>query len=311
VSARTHAESALARRSQQQEQAAALGTAVVARRGNGVLRAFAANRSALAGALLLATLIALAALAPLISPYAPQKVDSHAVLVGWSWAHPLGTDNLGRDMLSRVLWGGRWSLGSATVAGLAISSLGTLVGVVAGTAGGRVDAVAMRVVDVLLALPTLVVALAVVGMVGPGLAPVLLAVIAISWVDVARIMRATTLRVRQEEYITAARCGGVPPVGIVIRHVVPNVLPTAIVVGSVNIGGLLLGLAGLSFLGFGAQPPTPEWGAMLENGRAYFLRAPHLMLSPGAALTLAAIAFNLVGDGLRDALDPRLRHGGR
>jgi peptide/nickel transport system permease protein len=165
----------------------------------------------------------------------------------------------------------------------------------------------MRLVDVLLSLPGLVVALAVVGMIGPGLIQVMLAMTAIWWVDYARMIRGATLRTREEDYVLAARSLGASQSSILTRHLLPNVLPTALVLTSLSIGSLLLALAGLSFLGFGAQPPTPEWGAMLESGRPFFQRAPQLMIYPGLAITVTAFALNLVGDGLRDILDPRLR----
>jgi peptide/nickel transport system permease protein len=243
-----------------------------------------------------------------IAPYAPDKVNAREALAPSSSDHWLGTDNLGRDMLSRLIWGARWSLGTSIIAGLAISIIGTTIGLIAGFARGWVDEILMRIVDVLLALPGIVVALAVVGMRGPGLTNVMIAIIGIWWVDYARLIRSAVLRVREEEYILAARSFGTPTLSMLRKHLLPNVLPTSIVLTSMNIGSLLLALAGLSFLGFGAQPPTPEWGTMLENGRPFFQRAPQLMIYPGLAITITAVAFNLVGDGLRDALDPRLRH---
>jgi peptide/nickel transport system permease protein len=271
-------------------------------------RRFARNRTAIVGCVLLLLLLGAAIAAPLISPHAPGKVNAREALASSSGDHWLGTDNLGRDMLSRLIWGARWSLGTSIVAGLAISFIGTAIGLIAGFARGWIDEILMRIVDVLLALPGIVVALAVVGMRGPGLSNVMIAIIGIWWVDYARLIRSTVLRVREEEYILAARSFGTPPLSMLRKHVLPNVLPTSIVLTSMNIGSLLLALAGLSFLGFGAQPPTPEWGTMLENGRPFFQRAPQLMIYPGLAITITAVAFNLVGDGLRDALDPRLRH---
>lgn len=269
---------------------------------------FLRNRSAFLGLLILLSMISVALLAPVLAPYPPDKVNARAILQPASRDHLLGTDNLGRDLLSRLIWGARWSLGTSIIAGVAISMIGTTIGLIAGFSRGWLDDLLMRIVDVLLALPGIVVALAVVGLTGPGLVQVMLAIIAIWWVDYARLMRATTLRVREEEFVTAARCLGASQRVIMRRHVLPNVLPSSIVLASLNIGSLLLALAGLSFLGFGAQPPTPEWGTMLENGRPFFQRAPALMIYPGIAITLAAVAFNLIGDGVRDALDPHLRH---
>lgn len=271
-------------------------------------RAILRNRGAAVGLILLAVIGIMAIAAPWITPADPAAVDPRDALASRSGEHLLGTDNLGRDTLSRLIWGGRWSLGTAVSAGLAISVIGTMIGLLAGYAGGWIDEALMRLVDVLLALPGIVVALAVVGMTGPGLKQIMIAIISIWWVDYARLIRAATLRVREDEFIAAARCAGAPAHVILRRHVLPNVLPSAIVLASLNMGSLLLALAGLSFLGFGAQPPTPEWGTMLQNGRPFFQRAPELMIYPGLAIAITSVAFNLVGDGLRDALDPRLRH---
>lgn len=270
--------------------------------------AFKRNHSAMVGLAVLALLGAVAILAPWIAPASPSLANARNALAPPSADHLLGTDNLGRDILSRLIWGARWSLGMSLVAGLAIATIGTTVGLVAGYVGGWVDDALMRVVDVLLALPGIVVALAVVGMTGPGLTQILVAIVLVWWADYARLVRAITLRLRQEEFVSSAKCAGVSPVRILFSHILPNILPSSLVVTSMNLGSLLLALAGLSFLGFGAQPPTPEWGTMLENGRPFFQRAPQLMLYPGLLITVAAISFNLVGDGLRDALDPRLRH---
>jgi ABC-type dipeptide/oligopeptide/nickel transport system permease subunit len=258
------------------------------------------------GAAVLLIVLLAAILAPVIAPYPPNLTDGRAMLQSPSLAHPLGTDNLGRDQLSRLLWGGRWSLGAAMAVGAAIAMLGTVIGLVSGLAGGWVDGAIMRLVDVLLSLPGILLALAIVGALGPGLPQIMLAAIAIWWVDLARIVRSTTLRLRTEQFVTAAQVSGASTGRILTSHILPNVAPVAIVLASLSVAGLLLSLAGLSFLGFGAQPPTPEWGVMLENGRPYFQRAPHLMVFPGLAITISALAFALVGDGLRDLLDPRL-----
>jgi peptide/nickel transport system permease protein len=165
----------------------------------------------------------------------------------------------------------------------------------------------MRVVDVLLAFPSLVLALAIVGTLGPSLQNVIVGMVAIWWVDYARVVRGLTLGVRDREYVTAAQCTGAPAGWIVLRHVLPNVVPSVLVLATLELGGLMLAISGLSFLGLGAQPPTPEWGTMLNDGRSFFQRAPQLMLYPGLAITLVVAGCNLLGDGLRDVLDPRLR----
>jgi ABC-type dipeptide/oligopeptide/nickel transport system permease subunit len=270
-------------------------------------RRFALEKSGMAGFLILAVLAFLAVAAPWVAPYDPITIDPRAMLAGSSPAHPLGTDNLGRDLLSRLIWGGRWSLGIALVAGLLIAGIGTLVGIVSGFVGGRLDDVLMRIVDVLLAFPSLVLALAIVGTIGPGTVNVMLGMAAVWWADYARVVRAATLRARADTYVEAAHCCGCPPWRVLTRHVFPNVLPSAIVLATFGFGGLILALSGLGFLGLGAQPPIPEWGTMLDDGRPFFQRAPQLMLYPGLAIALSALGCNLVGDALRDMLDPRLR----
>ncbi len=167
----------------------------------------------------------------------------------------------------------------------------------------------MRLVDVLLAFPSLVLALAIVGMLGPSLKNVMIGMVTVWWVDYARVIRGLTVGMREREFVTSARCAGASTRHIMVRHLLPNVIPSVIVLATLELGGLMLAISGLSFLGLGAQPPTPEWGTMLNDGRPFFQRAPQLMLYPGIAITLVVVGFNLVGDGLRDVLDPRLRRG--
>jgi peptide/nickel transport system permease protein len=281
--------------------------AAAARRPEGCARRFMREPGGLVGAVILLTLATLAVAAPVVAPFDPVAVDTGAMLAGPSAVHLLGADNLGRDLLSRLIWGGRWSLGIALVVGLVIAVIGTTVGVVSGFVGGWLDDLAMRVVDVLLAFPSLVLALAIVGTVGPGIGNVMAGMAAVWWADYARVVRSATLRVRTAEYVEASRAVGCPRRHLLLRHVVPNVLPSAIVLATFGFGGLILALSGLGFLGLGAQPPTPEWGTMLDDGRPFFGSAPQLMLYPGLAIALSALGCNLVGDGLRDALDPRLK----
>ena len=218
--------------------------------------------------------------------------------------HPLGTDNLGRDLLSRVLHGGRWSLGLVLSATLLIMSAGVLVGLLAGFAGGIVDSVLMRLVDTLLSVPSLLLALAIVGVMGPGIGSLMIGLASVWWVGYARVVRGLVLGVRERGFVDAARALGASNQRIVVRHILPSILPAVAVLASLEMGELVLAISGLSFLGLGAQPPTPEWGAMLNDGRAYFFTAPRLMLWPGLAISIAVLGFNLLGDGLRDALDP-------
>lgn len=203
--------------------------------------------------------------------------------------------------------GGRWSLGLAVLATLCVAVIGVAVGLVSGYYGGVVDAVAMRVVDALLAFPALLLTLAIVGTIGPGLRGVFLGLVAVAWADYARVVRGSVLAMRERDYVVAARAAGARDRRLLLRHVLPGIVSPVLVLATLEMGQLVLALAGLSFLGLGAQPPTPEWGAMLNDGRSYFLTAPQLMLYPGIAISLAVLGLNLLGDGVRDMLDPRLR----
>ena len=265
------------------------------------------DRTVIAGALIVGLIAGAALAAPLVAPHDPNAIDARAILASPSREHWLGTDNLGRDIFSRLVYGARWSLGAAGAAAVAIVLLGITVGVIAGYIGGLVDDGAMRIVDVLLAFPSLVLALAIVGTLGPSLQNVLIGMVAVWWVDYARVMRGLTLGVRDREYVTAAQCAGASARHVMLRHILPNVVPSVIVLATLELGGLILAISGLSFLGLGAQPPTPEWGTMLNDGRPFFQRAPQLMLYPGLAITLVVVGCNLLGDGLRDVLDPRLK----
>lgn len=259
------------------------------------------------GLLIIVFFAVVAIAAPLVAPHSPTAVDSRAILEPSSRDHLLGTDNIGRDTLSRLIYGARWSLGTALIATIMIVVIGVTVGLVAGYFGGIVDDVLMRLVDILLAFPSLVLALAIVGMLGPSLTNVMIGMVAVWWVDYARVIRGMTVSLRDREYITSAHCIGCSPGHIIVRHLLPNVIPSVIVLATLELGGLMLAISGLSFLGLGAQPPTPEWGTMLNNGRPFFQSEPQLMMYPGIAISLAVIGFNLVGDGLRDILDPRLK----
>jgi peptide/nickel transport system permease protein len=265
------------------------------------------DRTVIAGTLIVGLVTAAALAAPVVAPHDPSAVDARAILASPSGEHWLGTDNLGRDIFSRLVYGARWSLGAASAAAVAIVLVGITVGVIAGYVGGLVDDIAMRIVDILLAFPSLVLALAIVGTLGPSLKNVMIGMVAVWWVDYARVMRGLTLGVRDREYVTAAKCAGAPAGHVMLRHILPNVVPSVLVLATLELGGLILAISGLSFLGLGAQPPTPEWGTMLNDGRPFFQRAPQLMLYPGLAITLVVVGCNLLGDGLRDVLDPRLK----
>ena len=262
------------------------------------------------GLFLVVSLLLAGLLAPWLPLDDPAEINLPERLLSPSPEHLLGTDHLGRDTFSRMIYGARTTL-LAAAATLALSmTIALAVGTLSGYYGGWPDTALMGVVDLLLAFPSLILALAVAGALGPGLLNVLLAVGAVWWVGHARIIRGVTLGARQMEYVTAARATGAGNLRIILRHIAPNILGPIVVLASLDIGWIILGIAGLSFLGLGAQPPTPEWGAMLNDARPHLQTQPRLLLLPGAAIFIAVLGFNLLGDGLRDLLDPRIRQSG-
>ena len=259
------------------------------------------------GLVIVAVVVLVALLAPLVAPYDPSRQDTRRLLQGPSADHFLGTDELGRDTLSRVIFGSRVALEVGLIAvGISLVA-GSLLGLVAGYTRGLLDAVIMRFMDGLLALPTLVLALAVTAMLGPSLNNAMLA-IGITGVPVfARLVRGQALAVRTLDYIQAAQSLGAGHSRIMLRHIVPNILAPVIVQTSLAIPTAILAEAGLSFLGLGVQPPTPSWGAMLNTARGYLQRDPWMSVAPGTAIFVAVLGFNFLGDAIRDALDPRLQ----
>jgi peptide/nickel transport system permease protein len=252
-------------------------------------------------------LLLLVLLAPVLAPVDPTAMDLNSTLQPPSTQHLLGTDDLGRDILSRVLWGGQESLRVALLA-IIIAALGGIsLGLVSGYFGGRVDGLIMRVVDIFLAFPTILLLLSIVAALGPNLGTVLIA-LGISFIpNVSRFVRGTVLAVKNREYVTAARVVGANDTRIMLIHILPNILAPLIVYATVGLGTAIILTAGLSYLGLGAQPPSPEWGAMLNYGRNYLYDAWWMSVFPGLAIFAAVLFVNLLGDGLRDALDPKLR----
>jgi len=271
------------------------------------LRHLSHNPVAIAGAIILVSFLFLALFAPVIAPYDPLAQDLINRNAPPSREHWMGLDALGRDMLSRVIYGTRVSLfiGFFTVGSAVV--VGTLVGAVAGYSGRHVDNILMRIMDVMLAFPSLLLAIAVVAILGPGLINALYAIAFVSIPVYARVVRASILSVKELDYVMASRSIGVPPSRILFRTVLPNALTPLIVQGTLGIATAILDAAALSFLGLGAQPPLPEWGLMLAQHRNLVFTAPHTVFFPGLAIMLTVMGFNLLGDGLRDALDPRLR----
>lgn len=265
------------------------------------------DRTALVGLVLVSLLTLGALLAPVVAPHDPNAVDVVNRFAPPSLDFPLGTDHLGRDVLSRLLHGARLSIGATLVATLGITVLGIAMGMLAGYLMGPVDTVVSRVIEVLLALPAYLLALAVTGVLGPGLRNITIAITAVWWAGYARIVRGFVLAETGRSYVEAARALGASRRRIMTRHVLPNILAPVVVLTTLDLGAVLLGLSSLSFLGLGVKPPTAEWGAMLAEGRVYLGPAPNMMLFPGAAIFLMVLGFNLLGDGLRDALDPRTR----
>jgi peptide/nickel transport system permease protein len=269
-------------------------------------RTFARNRLAMAGLFIILALIVVAIFAEQLAPYSPYIGDLRTSrLLPPSWAHPFGTDDQGRDILSRIIYGSRITLFVVVLVAVLAAPLGLLVGTVAGYAGGLVDAALMRITDIFLAFPRLILALAFVAALGPGIENAVIAIAITSWPPYARIARAETLTIRQSDYIAAVKLIGASPFRIVLRHIMPLCVSSVIIRVTLDMAGIILTAAGLGFLGLGAQPPMPEWGALIANGRLYVLDQWWVAAAPGAAIFIVSLAFNLLGDGLRDALDPK------
>ncbi|TEU16764.1 MAG: ABC transporter permease [Anaerolineales bacterium] len=266
------------------------------------------DRAAVASAIFLLLLIIISILAPVLAPQDPIEINlGQRLAPPATQGYPLGADDLGRDILSRLIWGGRVSLVVGFSAVLVAMVLGVLVGLIGGYFGGWLDSLIMRLIDILMAFPAILLAIAIVASLGPGLRNAMLAVSIVGVPYYARIVRGSVLSLREQEFVYAARMIGVPVFRILIQHVLPNCLGPLIVAATLDVGWMIMMAAGLSFLGLGAQPPTAEWGVMLSQGRQFIRIAPHISIMPGAAIFLVVLALNLLGDGLRDAMDPRLR----
>jgi peptide/nickel transport system permease protein len=244
---------------------------------------------------------------PALTPFSPSTQELALRLDGPSRTHPFGLDELGRDVLSRILAGARISFFIGLVVVSVSAAVGTVLGAVAGYFGGVLDDVISRVIDTLLAFPGLLLAIALVAVLGPSVGSVLFALTIIGWVGYARIVRGQVLRAREFEYVQAARAIGAGAPRVLFRHVVPTAIPAVVVQATLGMAGAVISEAALSFLGLGVQPPTPSWGTMLSGGRTHLLDAPHLTLFPGLAIALLVLGFNFLGDGLRDVTDPKGR----
>ena len=260
---------------------------------------------AVAGGLIVSTLLMVAVLAPVIAPYDPLEQHLYQRLQPPSWEHLMGTDDFGRDIFSRVVFGSRISVRIGLICISIALSAGVAMGVAAGYWGGLVDMAIMRLVDLMLAFPSILLAIAVVAVLGPGIDNVMVAVSIVLIPQFARLVRASVLTVREMAYVEAARALGTGDWRIIARSILPNCVAPLIIQTSLSLATAILDAAGLSFLGLGAQPPTPEWGAMLNSGRELLVKAPWVMTFPGLAIFAVALGFNLFGDGMREALDPR------
>ncbi|KAA0968114.1 ABC transporter permease subunit [Aureimonas fodinaquatilis] len=276
---------------------------------------FSSNKGAVVGLIIFALVVLIAISAPLIAPHNPVAQNRSALLLppfwmtGGQWAFPLGTDAVGRDILSRLIYGARYSLFIGLFVVTLSVSTGIVIGMIAGYVRGFVDTVIMRLMDVILAFPSLLLALVLVAVLGPGLTNAMIAIALVLQPHFVRLTRASVLAEREREYVTAARVAGAGPLRLMFKTILPNCLGPLIVQATLSFSNAILDAAALGFLGMGAQPPTPEWGTMLAEAQEFVLRAWWVVTFPGLAILITVLAINLVGDGLRDALDPRMRKG--
>jgi peptide/nickel transport system permease protein len=273
-----------------------------------VIRAFRRSGAALFGLGLVAVMAVLAVVAPWLAPRDPDAIDTARRLAPvFTAGHPLGTDEFGRDLLSRLVWGARVSLLAGVGTAAAAMLMGVSLGLLAGYYRGWVESLIMRFTDILMAFPFILLAIAIVAGLGPGLRNAMIAIAIVGFPIYARLVRGVVLSVREREFVEAARALGSPDRLILARHVVPHLLSPVVVAFSLDVGAKILTTAGLSFLGLGTQPPTADWGSMLATGRQFVILSPHVVLLPGFAIFVMVLALNLVGDAVRDLLDPRTR----
>jgi peptide/nickel transport system permease protein len=269
---------------------------------------FRHHRLAMVGAAVALALVLMGLLAPALAPYAFDRISLDSRWGRPSGAHIFGTDELGRDVLTRIMYAGRISLSVGFIVAVNVSLIGMLVGATAGFYGGKADVALMRLVDILLSIPTLPLYLILAALIpGGGVSRIIIIFTAFGWTGVARLVRGQILSLRTLEFVQAARAMGASEARIILRHLLPNAMAPVIVAATLAVGGAILGESALSFLGLGIQPPTPSWGNMLQRAQEYIWNAPHLAIFPGVFIFLTVLSFNFLGDGLRDALDPRLR----
>lgn len=270
-----------------------------------IINGFKTNRAFAVTSVLVLCLLLIAIAAPVIAPYDPTHAAMKDAFLEPGAQHLFGTDKLGRDCFSRVLYGARASLTGVLVLVASVSVVGTTMGVVSGYFGGKVDMVIMRISDMMISFPGMILAIAIAGIMGGSLVNAVFALTIVSWTKYARLSRSMVLKVKRRDFVEAAIVNGGTPGHILWVHILPNILPMMVITAAADIGALMMELAGLSFLGFGSQPPAPEWGLMLNEGRQQLQTAPWLMFFPGLAIFVTVVVFNLWGDNLRDVLDPR------
>ena len=276
--------------------------------GGSLRRMCRENRLALVSAIIIGLFILAAVFAPLLTPYTYEEQDVLSRLAAPSWKHIFGTDEAGRDVFTRMLYGSRVSLMVGLVPTAVSMLFGAALGIIAGYVGGRTDSVIMRVADVMLAFPSMLLAMVIMYTLGEGIINIFIALALVNWASVARIVRAETLKLRETEYVESARVSGVRRGRVMLRHIFPNCIPDIIVLFTLNIPSAILSESSLSFLGIGIRPPQASWGLMVNVGRQYLYTQPWLSLIPGAAIMIIVLAFNFLGDGLRDVLDPHLKN---
>jgi peptide/nickel transport system permease protein len=273
-----------------------------------IWRSFIRSKPAVVSLIYLVLLVGIAIFAPLLTPYDPNQVDTPNRIAPMTQEHPLGTDHLGRDILARIIYGTRISLTVGLLtAFLGAATIGTAMGLIAGYYGGRIDNIIMRLIDIMMAFPGVLLAILIMATLGQGLFNMMIALSIFSIPAVARVTRGSTLSQKERDFILAARCLGMSSSRIMFRHILPNCMAPIIVMSTLRVATVILAAASLSFIGLGAKPPTPEWGAMINDGRWYLRQAPQLMIVPGIAIFVTVLAINFVGDALRDAMDPHLR----
>lgn len=270
-----------------------------------LIKGFKENKAFRVTSLLVLLLILITVLAPVIAPYNPLEAVMRDANAAPSAAHLFGTDKLGRDVLSRILYGASYSLTSVLFLVFLIFVVGTFLGVITGYFGGIVDTVIMRFADMMISFPGVILAIAIAGILGGSLVNAMIAMLCVTWTKYARLSRSMVLKIKKRDFVDAAIVSGGSSTHILWVHILPNILPLMVITAAADIGAMMMELAGLSFLGFGSQPPAPEWGLMLNEGRQQLQTAPWLMIFPGLAIFITVVVFNLWGDSLRDVLDPR------